>query len=461
MTTAETKGGSRRPVKTWLGVEIPFDQATPAKPQLFELTDRDLCTHQLILGSTGSGKTVALHHLIAQEVLHGRSFIVLDLRGDLVDATLAICEGRIHPSRIKILDLREKKYPMGFNPLVGRGEPYYHALNVLRVVASESDSWGVQLEETLRCALIALSEGRAALTDLERLLVCADFRSALLTKVESDDIQRYWQRYSDLSLDRQRSLTAPVLNKVSALFATKNLREILSSKNPIDIAAHLDTPGSILLICLAADQLHASGRMMGSLALGCISREIFSRVSQPEAKRNPVRLFVDEFEHFGAEDFGTLLVEGRKFRLSLVLAHQTLAQLAPSLRANILGNVGVKTLFRLGRDDSNTLSADIAVRKNAIDFTTLPPGTAFIWNSRRGLAQVAINSPLFKGTSWLRPEVRRYTLAVYLAHNLKLLQMLAWQPPQDFINTTVKTPAQKSSEDSSKKKSSERLEDWL
>lgn len=200
---------------------------------------------------------------------------------------------------------------------------------------------------------------------------------------------------------------------------------------------------------------------MGSLALGSISREIFSRVSQPEIKRHPVRLFVDEFEHFGAEEFGTLLVEGRRFKFSLVLAHQTLSQLAPSLRANILANVGVKTMFRLGREDSNTLSADIAVRKNAIDFTTLPTGTALIWNKRRGLAQVAINSPLFKGTSWLRPEVRRYTLAVYLAHNFKLLQKLAWQPPQDFINTTVKTPAQKSSENSSKKKASERLEDWL
>lgn len=79
----------------------------------------------------------------------------------------------------------------------------------------------------------------------------------------------------------------------------------------------------------------------------------------------------------------------------------------------------------------------------------------------RGLAQVAINSPLFKGTSWLRPEVRRYTLAVYLVHTLKLIEKIAWQPPQDFINTTAKTVDSKKPENARKEKSEKRLEDWL
>jgi hypothetical protein len=448
---------SNRRVKTWLGERIPFSDDPQQQRSLYELSDHDLRTHGLILGATGSGKTVAIHHLIAQEVLHGRSFVVLDMRGDLVDATLAICEGRVHPSRIKLLDLREKKFPMGFNPLVGRGESYYHALNVLKVIAAESESWGVQLEETLRCALIALAEARSSITELERFLTAPDFRSSLLKSVESENIKRFWERYSSLSQDRQRSLSAPVLNKVSALLATKNLRAILGSENPIDLGKHLDTAGSVLLVCLAADQLHASGMMMGSLMLGSISREIFARVSEPEAKRNPVRLFVDEFEHFGTEEFGSLLVESRRMKLSLVLAHQTLAQLPPSLRANILANVGVKTLFRLGRDDSNTLSSDIAVRKNAIDFTTLAIGHALIWNKRRGLAMVAVNAPLFKGSSWHGPEIRRYRLGVYLAHHLNQIEKIQWQPPQDVIDATCQSKLNQ--EESSKCKM--RLEDWL
>jgi hypothetical protein len=50
---------------------------------------------------------------------------------------------------------------------------------MLAVLREQSDSWGVQLEETLRNALIALAETDHSLLELEPLLENAPFRKQL------------------------------------------------------------------------------------------------------------------------------------------------------------------------------------------------------------------------------------------------------------------------------------------
>ena len=107
---------------------------------LVSVTPQDLATHALIIGATGSGKTVLLHHLIAQDLERGHSVCVLDLRGDLVSAVVEMCAAGVDPKLLRIIDLREKLRPFGFDPLHGRGEPYFRALSVLDVVAKESES---------------------------------------------------------------------------------------------------------------------------------------------------------------------------------------------------------------------------------------------------------------------------------------------------------------------------------
>lgn len=196
-----------------------------------------------------------------------------------------------------------------------------------------------------------------------------------------------------MSDDKRSSMIAPVLNKVSALFATRTLRNLLGHPRPFDLKAHLDRKGSITLVSLAVDETHGSGRMLGSLVLSSICREVFSRVHVPEERRNPVRVVVDEFENFGMPDFESILAEGRRFKLHAVLAHQTLAQLSPKMRSLILGNVGTKLVFRTGRDDSATLSRDI-FGDTSFDFTKLPTGEAIFWSRNAEPVHVETNEPL-------------------------------------------------------------------
>lgn len=414
---------------TWIGVQKGWQlRSTDPLPFLIGIGPEELRTHALLIGSTGSGKTTLLHHLIAQDLMRGHSVAVFDLRGDLVEAVLRFCSGQVHPSRVKVLDLREKERPLGFDPLSGPGEPYFRALGVLDAIASESESWGVQLAESLRYALMLLAEVGARLTDVERLFHDRSFRMACVAQAEPSPVTEFWLRFDEeLSPDRQQALAMPVLNKVSLLFATKSLRMVLGHPQPLDLSAQVNAGGSVTLASLAVDELHSAGRMVGNLFLAAFTREALSRVHVPEASRNPVRLYVDEFEHFQLSDFETILAEGRRFGLSLVLAHQTLAQLTPKLRSLILGNVGVKFAFRCGREDAATLSKDITGDPKLVNLHDLATGEALVWVRGHGLDLVEINEPILRPSEAIDAGTRQY---------LESIRALNGEPsPQGTVRT--------------------------
>jgi hypothetical protein len=199
------------------------------------------------------------------------------------------------------------------------------------------------------------------------------------------------------------------MNKVSLLFATDGLRRLFSHPAPLDLAKHLNTKGSVLIVSLAADELSGAGRMVGNILLNSIRREVFARIKIPEKNRNPVQLFVDEFEHFDSSVFEDFLAEARQYRLSLIIAHQTLTQTSPKFRSLMLNGVGVKVFFRSGREDGVILSKDLTGDAKAIDFNNVPVGEAFVWKKGKGYEHVVVNAPL--RDSFLR------TLASYLVKN--------------------------------------------
>ncbi len=443
----------------WIGVDLRWNLMSDSPwNHLVSIPPSELKTHALLIGATGSGKTNLLHHLIAQDIAGGHSMVVLDLRGDLVSAALELCAGHVDPKLVKVFDLREKVRPFGFNPLSGKGEPYFRALSVLQAVATESASWGIQLSETLRNALLLLAETEEPLTQLEALLYDRMFRASCLERSNAESVTGFWQRYGDLSDEKQRALAMPVINKVSLLLSTDTLRRILGHTSPIDLASHLNTNGSILLVSLAVDELHGSGRMMGNLMLSSICREIFARVEVSERNRNPVRLFVDEFEHFGMAEFETILAEGRRFGLHLVLAHQTLAQLSPKMRSLILGNVGTKAVFRCGRDDCATLARDLFGDPKAYDFADLSVGQAVLWRRGREILEVEVNEPLLRDIGRLSAEAKEFRAHV---HRFAGESVKPCSPPKPAIPRSPEPPKPHKPTPEKRVQLTSDVEEWL
>ena len=224
-----SKPEARTLSKTGMGRIVETDEP-------FDLSAPDLSRHCYILGSTGCGKTTLILKLIEADLVANHSIVILDLRGDLVAGTLGLCDALdIDPSRVKLLDLREKSRIQGFNPLSGAGEPYIRALHVLDVVASEAGSWGVQLEESLRCALLLLATAQKPLSRLEAVFYDESFRNACLSGCNDESLVLFWTRYTELSPQKQQSWALPVLNKVTSLMAVPSLRLMLGDALALDL----------------------------------------------------------------------------------------------------------------------------------------------------------------------------------------------------------------------------------
>jgi hypothetical protein len=81
----------------------------------------------------------------------------------------------------------------------------------------------------------------------------------------------------------------------------------------------------------------------------------------PEAQRRDFTLYADEFQNFATDSFAGILSEARKYRLSLVLAHQFLGQLPPYLRQAVFGNSGSMLVFRVGAEDAPLLARELGL----------------------------------------------------------------------------------------------------
>ena len=116
----------------------------------------------------------------------------------------------------------------------------------------------------------------------------------------------------------------------------------------------------ILIVNLAKGRVgEDTARLLGAMIVTKLYLAAMSRVDiLDESKRSDFFLYVDEFQNFATESFANILSEARKYRLSLILAHQYMAQLAEEVRDAVIGNVGTMLAFRVGAEDAEFLEKE-------------------------------------------------------------------------------------------------------
>ena len=86
---------------------------------------------------------------------------------------------------------------------------------------------------------------------------------------------------------------------------------------------------------------------------------------------------MDEFQNFATDSFATILSEARKYRLSLTLANQYLAQMDEATAAAVFGNVGSLLVFQVGATDAEPLAEQLGGDVTPQDLLALPRYTAY------------------------------------------------------------------------------------
>lgn len=324
------------------------------------LTPEQRVRHIHAIGGTGTGKTTFLANLIHQDMESGQGFALLDPHGDLVDRLLSIVpDGRLND--VVLIDAGDEEFSVGFNILSAKAdyEKTLLASDLVSVFQRLSTSWGDQMTVVLRNAILAFLERPegGTLADVQRFLLEPDFRANVLESVQDADVVYYWKKGFP-QLGGSKSI-GPVLTRLQTFLSPKPIRYMVGQRDTkLDIAEIMDS-GKILLVKLPQGLMGAENSyLLGSLIVSKIQQAAMARQRMAESQRRLFTLYVDEFQNFITPSMAEILSGARKYRLSLVLAHQELAQLGrnDAVASAVLANAGTRVVFRVGDADARELA---------------------------------------------------------------------------------------------------------
>ncbi|MFC0505027.1 type IV secretory system conjugative DNA transfer family protein [Micromonospora costi] len=334
--------------------------------------------HLHVVGSTGSGKTTLLVNMAVDDIRAGRGTVVIDPHGDLVLDILDRLPASV-ADRLVIFD-PDQPNPPTINPLSG-DDPDLVVDNLVSIFGTIfAKAWGPRMDDVMRVAcLTLLRHANVTLQHIPPLLNSAQFRSAMT--VDLDDpagLSGFWQWYDELNPALRSQVIGPVLARLRAFllrdFVKRTMRYPHSS---FDMGKVLD--GGALLVRIPKGQLgEDTSKLLGSLVLAQVWQAATARARIAPDRRRDATLIIDEAQNFLtlANSLDTMLAEARKYRLSLVLSHQDLAQFPKDLLAAVSANARNKVYFSCAPEDARVLARHTVPELDEHDLTHLDAYTA-------------------------------------------------------------------------------------
>ncbi len=208
-------------------------------------------------------------------------------------------------------------------------------------------------------------EHPASLADVPRLLSDEAFRAPKVAAVAGDTVGLggFWRFYDGLGTAAQSQVAGPLMNKLRAFLLRDFARQVVGrGRSSIDMGTVLD--GGICLVRVPKGLLgDDTARLLGSFIVAAVWQAATHRARLGQAARVDCSLYIDECQNFLnlPRSFEELLAEAHGYRLSLVLAHQHLAQLPRELRDAVSSNARTKVWFSMTpEDDAHTLGRHVA-----------------------------------------------------------------------------------------------------
>jgi hypothetical protein len=335
------------------------------KDVIFGIKDEDRRRHVWVIGKTGTGKSTALENMAIDDMKKDRGICYIDPHGDACEVLLDYIPKR-RINEVIYFNPADKDFPITINPLEVRNkEEAELVVSGLMAIFTKvwANVWSARMEYILRNSFLTLAEvPNSTLADVLSLISDSVYRSKIVSKLSDQSLVHFWKNEFDkMPPNLQKEAIAPIQNKVGQFVTSPMIRRVIGNpKSTISLETVMNE-SKILLANLSQGRLgEDNSALLGAMLITKLQLVAMRRVDIEESKRKDFYLYVDEFQNFATTSFIKILSEARKYRLSIILANQYMAQIPEDVQKAILGNAGTVTCFALGASDAEILHKEFA-----------------------------------------------------------------------------------------------------
>jgi hypothetical protein len=355
---------------------------------LVRLKENDRRRHLYSIGMTGTGKSTFFESLILQDIKNGKGLAVFDPHGELVENVLS----KIPKERAEdviFFDPSDTERPMGLNLLEWKTKEQkdflvQEAIQIFYKLFDPNGQGfvGPQFEHWMRNAALTVMEypDGGTLLEIPKLFTDDAFRDSRVNYLKDQVVKSFWTQQMAKTADFHKSeMFNYFISKFGRFMTNITMRNIIGQpKSAFDFREAMDS-GKILLIKLAKGEIgEINSNLLGMIFIARMFTAALSRGDVEESQRRDFYLYVDEFQDFATDTFGSILSEARKFRLNLNITNQYIAQIPENIRDAIIGNVGTLVAFRIGVPDAEFMEKEFEPVADKTDLNNIDAYNAYI-----------------------------------------------------------------------------------
>lgn len=371
------------------GVLLGINRDRGVETKVF-MTPDDRLRHLYVIGQTGTGKTTLLKNMIAQDIVNGEGVCMIDPHGsDIQDILGLIPKHRYedviyfdpsHTDRPMALNMLEydNRYPEQKTFVVNE------MLSIFNKLFDMKTAGGPMFEQYFRNAVLLVMEDPKSgntLLDVSRVLSNKAYREMKLVNCKNPIVVQFWREVAEKAGGEASlaNIVPYITSKFDVFLSNDIMRPIIAQENSsINFREIMDNK-KILLVNLSKGRLgDINANLIGLILVGKILMAALSRVDSLDKNLPAFYLYIDEFQNVTTDSISTILSEARKYKLSLAVAHQFIAQLQEGIRDSVFGNVGSIATFRVGAEDAEYLEKQFSPVFTAKDIMSIDNRNAYI-----------------------------------------------------------------------------------
>lgn len=349
-------------------------------PKLWGMDQESRLSHTMVLGPSGSGKSVFLSSLVIEDLWYWRGGLLMEPHGDLAMTALRTCPPyRIHDTLY--LNVLDPEASPGFNPLaIPMGATDDQRAEAVAAVVSlmakhfNMEKGMVRLLKMLENALNALSYvPGATLLEIMDFYNNEDIRNTVLSFMP-DGPQK--ESIAELAMNAKADDLGSLDNRLQRFKQNRYMRQLFGqSKSTVNFYELMNKGYYIICpISKGGTQDDTFLKFYGSYIVSEVYKAALMRDSIDEEKRIRYPMVLDEAHNFFDQsgEIEGILSEARKYGLGLLLANQYLGQFSPVSRTAVLTNTGTKICYALDTEDATTMAQSFGHGLKKEDLMNIP-----------------------------------------------------------------------------------------